>query len=111
MGTSLQPWYLGFIPPTRGGCCQPEPSNIVWRTGSSLHSTANRWLLPTSVKQYCPEDGIFHPFVKVRIHGHIFATMVFRPHSADKRWLLPTSVKQYCLEDPLKVRIHGHTFA
>merc|ERR1712113_1159962 len=47
----------------------------------------------------------------VRIHEHIFATMVFRPHSAANRWLLPTSVKQYCLEDPLKVRIHGHIFA
>merc|ERR1712176_630272 len=57
------------------------------------HSAANWWLLPTSVKQYCLEDGIFHP-LKVRIHGHIFATMVFRLHSAAKRWLLPTRAKQ-----------------
>merc|ERR1712039_607926 len=40
-----------------------------------LHCAAERWLLPTIAKQYCPEDGIFRP-LKVRIHGHSFATMV-----------------------------------
>merc|ERR1719221_1362861 len=87
-------WYLSFIPPPRGGCCQPKPSNLVRRTGSStllkgrihgrsftamvfeLHSAAKRWLLLTRAKQYCPEDGIFRP-LKLRIHGHSFATMVF----------------------------------
>merc|ERR1711933_205321 len=34
------------------------------------------WPLRLLAKQYCPEDGIFRP-LKVRIHGHGFATMVF----------------------------------